>query len=108
MKDNSLFKQKSLVLATALCLLPTGNVSAEETGFVNTLPIYSEQTFPSTLTLPLFRFQGDEDTLHTGTLELDWKASQFGYYSIMRYPELLKLRWMTVFQRALLNNWSKS
>ena len=89
---------KYVELTVILCLLLTGMshssaeeigfTSAKKTGFINTLPLYSpetdsnpnsetnvdDDTILGTLTLPLYRVQGDENTLYTGTVKLTKKA----------------------------------
>jgi D-alanyl-D-alanine carboxypeptidase len=103
MISTSLFKLRKYAVITTglgLALIGISNSSAEETAFINTLPLYSpkidsnpngdktnsdDDAILSTLTLPLYRFQGDEKTLYTGTLKLNKKAlDSIEYHQVPR------------------------
>jgi len=90
-----LFKKRSL-LTTALCLSLTGGVGSvnaenNEVSILNTLPNYTTDTsdFPiSTLTLPLFRVEGERTV--QGTIGLDWDTGQFEVFDVKRVPMATK------------------
>ncbi|NJO16201.1 MAG: beta-lactamase family protein [Thioploca sp.] len=93
-------KYVAIVASLGLPLMGISSSSAEETAFINTLPLYSPKIDPNsdpskansdndtilgTITLPLCRFQGDEKTLYSGTLKLNKKTlDSIEYHQVPR------------------------
>ncbi len=71
-------KYTSLVAATCLSLGMVGGASAADADIINTIPLYAPSpgfAFQNILTVPLFRT--NDESLHTGILEMNWDTGQF-------------------------------